>query len=178
MADDEKFPEALAEEYDEYEDEVESEIETDDEKYEGEEAKDLLEEYHEDASAAQVLAPEVFKLHPEDQNHRLVVVIKDDQRMTSNIIQLPELVEAVGIRASQIEQGSEVFTDVTGLTDPVAQAKKEFIDRRNPLILERGVKKTKGAIYVEWWKVRDMTFPILTREIQSLTIKQRAELKI
>jgi hypothetical protein len=105
----------------------------------------------------------------EDRNHKIIQIVAPDDRITSHFIQRPEMTEAIGIRTSQIEQGSEVFTDVTGYTDPIMMAKKEFIDRKSPLIVERALEDTPTRAVVEQWKVREMTFPITNREILMIT---------
>lgn len=113
----------------------------------------------------------VSKIGKGDEHHRIIEIVPPDQRITSEIIQLSEMVEAVGIRISQIEQGSPVFTDVTGLNNPIDQAKKELFDRCSPLILSRALIKEPSYWLVEEWKVREMTFPITTREISKITDK-------
>lgn len=42
-------------------------------------------------------------------------------------------------------------------------ARKEFYDRKNPLILERVIEQRGNVYRVEHWKVREMTFPIKDR---------------
>lgn len=93
-----------------------------------------------------------------DEKHIIIKVCHPDERITSHIITLSEATEATGIRASQIENGSAPFTDTTGLKSPVAMAHKEFLDRKNPLILERLVEIRGNVHYVEHWKVREMTY--------------------
>jgi DNA-directed RNA polymerase subunit K/omega len=99
-----------------------------------------------------------------DGDHKSIVVVPNGDRRTSNIINDYEFTEAVGIRASQIERGSPVFTDVTGLSDPIKMARKEFYDRKNPLILERVIEQRGNVYRVEHFNVREMTFPIKDRE--------------
>lgn len=93
-----------------------------------------------------------------DGDHIEIIVVDPEERITSNIITDPEFTEATGIRAAQIEQGTPVFTDVTGLTDPIKMAHKEFYDRKNPLILERVIEQRGYTYYVEHWIVREMTY--------------------
>jgi DNA-directed RNA polymerase subunit K/omega len=104
-----------------------------------------------------------------DRNHKIIKIVPADERISSNRIQRPEMTEAIGIRASQIERGSPVFTDVTGYTDPILMARKEFVDRKNPLILERALHDTPTEAIVEHWVVRDMTFPITNREMMMIS---------
>lgn len=98
-----------------------------------------------------------------DGDHVTIVIVSNDDRKTSDVICDSEYTEAIGIRASQIERGSPVFTDVTGIRDPIIQAKKEFYDRASPLVLERVIEKRGNVWRAEHWKVREMTFPIRDR---------------
>jgi|JI8StandDraft_1071087.scaffolds.fasta_scaffold526443_1 DNA-directed RNA polymerase subunit K/omega len=102
--------------------------------------------------------PDVIETNAD--NRRILQVVPRDERVTSEIIQLTELVEAIGIRTTEIERGSPVFTDYDSLSDPIAIARKEFYDRKSPLILQRqiGIDKN-GIVHVEEWPVREMTYP-------------------
>lgn len=103
----------------------------------------------------------IGSLHKGDSNHTNIIIVPDSERITSDVIQKQEIVEAIGVRASQIEEGSPVFTDVTGLTDPISMSWKEFKDRKSPLILERIVAEypAEFTYHVEHWKVREMALP-------------------
>jgi len=137
----------------EIEDEPE-EVEIDEEdEPEPEEGEDL-----ESADAAGEPAVAVMR-ETQDVSHRVVRVVPEGERRTSNIMSIYELVEAIGIRASQIEHGAPPFVDVTGLDDPIAQARKELFARKTPLILRREVARGPREILVEEWKVREMGFP-------------------
>lgn len=107
----------------------------------------------------------VKKINELDKNHIIIKIIPKHSRRSSHILQYSEMIEVIGARASQIERGCTPFTDVTGLTSPIDMAKKEFIDRKNPFIIERKMKVDEGTIEVEEWEVREMTFPITDREI-------------
>jgi len=100
----------------------------------------------------------IISRHKYINDHLTIVVIPNDERRTSSILQLEELTEAIGIRASQIESGSPIFTDIEGISDPKLIASKELIDRKNPLIIERPINRIDNILYVEQWKVRDMTY--------------------
>ncbi len=96
-----------------------------------------------------------------DKIHKIEYIVKEENKITSDYIQLHEMTEAIGIRASQIEHGSPVLFDyqkysVSG--DPITLAKLEFYERKSPLILKRVVVETANEAYVELWKVRDMKF--------------------
>lgn len=143
--------------------ESESTGESDTEEYDLDESSDEL---FEDISAY-IKAKKSFKLLDLDNNCSKVIVVPDDERTTSQQIQRYEMVEAIGIRATQIEQGAPVLTDVEGLTDPITMAKKEFFDRRNPLTLTRSKINNRQQRFklVEEWKVREMTFPHTFRKM-------------
>jgi hypothetical protein len=117
------------------------------------------------------------KKHP----YKIIRVVPDDQRITSEIIQLPEMVEAIGIRCSEIENGSPIFTDYDGLTDAIEISKKEFYDRKSPLILQRHIGQTElnGVItkLVEEWRVREMSYPIMDREVYKEKFAERYQPK-
>lgn len=106
----------------------------------------------------------------------VVKIVPPDQRITSDMISLPEMTEAIGIRGSEIENGAPCFaSDVEGYTNPIDRARKEFFDRKSPLILQRELERGNGYVLVEEWIVRKMTFPITRREILNITAKKKVE---
>jgi DNA-directed RNA polymerase subunit K/omega len=91
---------------------------------------------------------------------RPLVVVADDRRRTSDVISRAEITRAIAIRAAQIAARPTFYIDVGDLSDPIAIAREEFLQRRSPLILEREVgRAARGARVVERWRVREMTFP-------------------
>jgi hypothetical protein len=94
-----------------------------------------------------------------------VEVVKPDERRTKDMLTRAEISEIISIRADQISKNTIVFTDCTGLTDPIDMAKKEFNDRKTPLILQRRIgEKIVGGVmkeYVERWDVKTMTRPFV-----------------
>jgi DNA-directed RNA polymerase subunit K/omega len=152
---------SIEEEYDEYEEDLETEVEEGDEEEELAELVEIDEELEEESVESEESRKfdKIIHLRQKDENHRTIFVVNDEERVTSEIIQWLEMTEAIGIRASQIEQDAPVFTDVSGYTDPVLMATKEFYDRQNPLILERALQITPTEIEAEHWKVRTMNFP-------------------
>ena len=85
-----------------------------------------------------------------------IYVVPKSQRKTSRFLTTGEMTEVIGLRTAQIERGSNVFTDVTGLKDPRSMAIKELLDGKNPLIVQRTVQIIGDKKYVEQWKVREM----------------------
>jgi DNA-directed RNA polymerase subunit K/omega len=82
-------------------------------------------------------------------------IVKDEQRITSDVLSKYELVELINIRATQISKGNRVFTDITGLRDPVSMAKKEIYDNQCPLL----VKRHLGNNLYEIWNPNEMPKP-------------------
>jgi hypothetical protein len=145
------------EEYEEYEEDLEGELE--EEESEIEEQVDIEDASEEAEVNERFILRTKLDLKEKDKNYITIEIVPKNKRIFSEIIQTPEMEEAIGIRASQIEQGSPIFTDVSGFTNPITMARKEFYDRKNPFILERPVKKTDTKRIVEHWKVRKMEVP-------------------
>lgn len=111
-----------------------------------------------------------------DEMHCILYVVPDNERETSQIMTLEEMTEAIGIRATEIENGAPVFTDVTGLSCPIAMARKEILDGKSPYKVVREVGMRKGGKEVEIWKINEMTLPIEHKEDMTVTKKRIAEL--
>jgi DNA-directed RNA polymerase subunit K/omega len=48
-----------------------------------------------------------------------------------------EKVRILGLRAEQISMGAPILVDITGLTDALSIAEKEFLERKIPFMVER-----------------------------------------
>lgn len=96
-----------------------------------------------------------------DDNHRTVMIVPPEERITSDIIQLPEMTEAIGIRISQIENGMQVMpgVNVEGMTSAIEMAQKEFLENKNPLILRRIIQQRGNIVIAEDWEVCKMAHP-------------------
>lgn len=161
-----------------FEDEENLDEEIDEELEEGEEGNEEDEEDLEDLENKIIISKKsklLEKITKPDSNHLTYIKIPKNERKTSHILHHTEYVEAIGIRITQIEQGAPVFTDVVGLNNASDIARKEFFDRQSPLKLTREVKREGNNVYIEKWKVREMTFPVLEKEL-SLTTKQMDQL--
>lgn len=103
-----------------------------------------------------ILGPDIH-----DEDHRMVQIIPADDRITSDIIQLPEMTEAIGIRISQIENGMPVMpgVNVEGMTSAIEMAQMEFLENKNPLILRRILQQKGNLVIVEDWEVCKMAHP-------------------
>lgn len=79
------------------------------------------------------------------------IVVPVDECTTSDRLTLPELSEIYNIRISQIEAGSRVFVDFTGLTSAREIADREIMARAEPIIMLRLVREEvqpNGEIHV------------------------------
>lgn len=97
----------------------------------------------------------------QDEDHRMVQIVPAEERITSDIIQLPEMTEAIGIRISQIENGMPVMpgVNVEGVTNAIEMAQMEFLENKNPLILRRIIQQRGNIVIAEDWEVCKMAHP-------------------
>jgi len=120
----------------------------------------------ENADKKEQIAPEDDEVMVEDQvaekddvpdnNFETYIYMADDKRVTSDRITEAEKAAVVGARIAQIESGSRIYTDITGLSSVEAIALKEFNDGRSPLIIIREIYRKKNTIYAEKWKVNEL----------------------
>ena len=89
------------------------------------------------------------------------VIIDDADRITSNFITKYEITRTITYRITQIERGSKYFTDIGNINNAAQIAKKEIIDRKSPMIIEREINfdEKNNISYCERWKVNEMAYP-------------------
>ena len=92
-----------------------------------------------------------------------VIVIKPENRRTTNRMSKYEMTECCNIRAVQISQFNNCMVDITGLSNEVLMAKRELMMRKCPLTLRRHVgtlKNKSGEVeqYYEYWDPNEMVF--------------------
>lgn len=80
------------------------------------------------------------------------IIIKPENRVSSEYMSRYEFVKLVGVRATQISQGSIVFTNIDNLSDPIEMAIKEVYDNKCPLIVKRYI----GLNKYEMWTAREL----------------------
>ena len=90
-----------------------------------------------------------------DNDSAFQFIVQSDDKITSNILTIYEMVELISIRGSQIANGSYVFTDITGITEPTEMAKKEIMDNKCPLYIKRHI----GLDRYELWSPNLMSKP-------------------
>lgn len=87
--------------------------------------------------------------------HMEIIDRLPEDRITSEVMTKFEYAEIVSIRAKQIENGGDSYTDIGDLTDPIAIAKKEILDKRCPLDIRRMITDR----IAERWHVNEMVVP-------------------
>jgi DNA-directed RNA polymerase subunit K/omega len=93
-----------------------------------------------------------------------IIVIRPEERITSNVMSKYEMTEVVSQRATQIAMYNNCMVDITGLTDPIKMAKRELKMRMCPETLRRQVGELKDPktgevkVYYEMWCPNSMTF--------------------
>jgi DNA-directed RNA polymerase subunit K/omega len=90
-----------------------------------------------------------------DNDSKIQYIVNSEDRITSNIITIYEITELIGIRSTQISQGSPIFTDVKNITNPIEMAKKEILDNKCPLYIKRNI----GLDKYELWDPNTMVKP-------------------
>lgn len=82
---------------------------------------------------------------------------EQEKRITQCILTEYEYSECIGLRASLIERGGKIFCDYTGLTNPIDIAKKEFKEKKAPLVLVRRIRDVNNNRIVEKWHLSKMS---------------------
>lgn len=96
-----------------------------------------------------------FVDHDLDNDSKIQIIIKNEDKITSNILTIYEVTELIGIRATQISNGSPTFTDMEDCNDPIEMAKLELINNKFPLYIKRYI----GLDKYELWDPNIMVKP-------------------
>ena len=120
-----------------------------DEEIDETEADNEMEEIEADAEEMEEYYPE------EDAGNKEEIVVKEEDRITSDVLSKYEMVELISIRATQISKGDHPFVEVNGLRDPISMAKKELYENRCPLLVKRHI----GNNMYEYWNPNNMSKP-------------------
>lgn len=86
-----------------------------------------------------------------------IKVIAPENRITSEYMTIFEYSMIVGTRATHIAEGSVLYTEPQGLSDPREIAKKEIAENKCPLSITRYVSPTM----MEVWEVNEMIKPLV-----------------
>lgn len=93
---------------------------------------------------------------------RIIYVVADEDRVTSDSLQMEELASVLAFRSAQIDRtGAHYCIEGTlpVLSDPVALAMREILQRRCPVIVRRPLGYYGGQFYVEQWPVNSLIIP-------------------
>lgn len=88
-----------------------------------------------------------------------VIVVKPENRMTSDMMSLNEFCAVLGIRGAQIENGDDFYVDIQNENTSIEIAKKELLAGKSPCIVERVVDTKYNISVVEHWKVAELKLP-------------------
>ncbi|CAN10417.1 RNA polymerase subunit 6 [African swine fever virus OURT 88/3] len=90
-----------------------------------------------------------------------LVIIPDNERITSNVLTTSEATRLVAVRAQQLAiNGSTMLKKK--YSSPIDIAKQELFNRKIPLLVMRCIKVTpEGQKIVEIWNPREMGIPLL-----------------
>ena len=91
----------------------------------------------------------------ENEIHKEIIVVPNNYRRTSEVITKFEYTDVTSNRAKQIENGSPIFTDIKGESDPIKMAELEIRMKRCPLSVRRMISNN----ICEIWDVNDMIIP-------------------
>lgn len=104
------------------------------------------------------------KLVNSDDDIRFRDIIHPDDSKTC--ILYPEaLAGVVGIRATNIDEGSEIFVPIKGGEDSKVIAMMEIIARRCPIKVQIPMSSINGRHRYEEWSVNDMLIPDNTKKL-------------
>jgi len=79
------------------------------------------------------------------------IYVNPENRITSEVMTKFEYCQVISIRAKQLEDFDNPFTDVGDISDPIEIAKKEVMDK---------VRTTNGQTTIaEKWQVNEMAIP-------------------
>lgn len=88
----------------------------------------------------------------ESESSKYEYLIPPEDRITSQYMYNYEFVKLIGVRATQISQGSRTFCKIDDLTDPLKIAEKELYDNMCPLSIKRYIRPG----YYEIWTAQEL----------------------
>lgn len=130
----------------------------------GEEDSELLNSDIEDEPADEDAEPE-FDIKTVSDYNKEVIIVREADRLTRNVLSVAEMTEIVSIRSVQIQEKNNCLVDITGLTDPRKMAQRELMERMCPLYLRRLVGDDGSNSYYEVWNPNKMTFATVYTDV-------------
>lgn len=93
-----------------------------------------------------------------DTTDNTIIIVKPENRITSDHMTSYEYTHTVGVRATHISNGAPIYTNPENLSDPIEIAKKEIRENCCPLSIKR---KLGNSNRVEVWSVNEMVKPLI-----------------
>jgi DNA-directed RNA polymerase I, II, and III subunit RPABC2 len=87
--------------------------------------------------------------------HKIEITTPNDRRITSEIMTLSEYTRVISERAKQIENGSMIFVDLKGESNPIKLAEIEILQKKCPIKIIRYITPHIKEIY----SVNEMIVP-------------------
>jgi DNA-directed RNA polymerase subunit K/omega len=100
---------------------------------------------------------EKYEYNPRQETKTIYVL--PEARFMSEILTKFELCELISIRAKQLEDGGQSFTDIGDLSDPIEMARKEILDKKCPLSIVRARTTDSDTTIAELWHANEMGIP-------------------
>lgn len=97
-------------------------------------------------------------------NHKIVnnkiideiIIVKPEDRITSDKMSFAEYTEVISIRAKSIERGGPIYIDTNNETNSIKLAENELLAKKCPLFIIRQYNDGKKA---ERWDVNELGLP-------------------
>jgi DNA-directed RNA polymerase subunit K/omega len=107
-----------------------------------------------------------FDIRSVSDFNKEIHIIPSEERMTRNVLSVPEMTMLTSVRAAQIQRNNNCLVDTTGLTDPRLMARRELMEGKCPLYVRRRVDTGDGTEqYYEIWDPNTMAFATIYTDV-------------
>lgn len=106
-----------------------------------------------------------FDIKTVSDNNKEITIVREEDRLTRNVLSVAEMTEIVSIRSVQIQDKNNCLCDISGLTDPRMMARRELMMRMCPLYLRRHVGEDSETSYYEIWDPNKMAFATIYTDV-------------
>jgi len=114
-----------------------------------------------------LVTEEPVDTHGEEDIRFREIIHPDDSR--SEILYKEALAGVIGIRATNIDEGSEIFVPINDGEDSIVIALREVIARRSPIKVLIPISHSGNKYRYEQWSVNDMThMPNISKILETL----------
>lgn len=99
-------------------------------------------------------APEESKLYAD------IYVLPKEEYKTSNVLSAFEMTEIINIRSAQIAKTNICMVGMGNLDNAIEIAKRELMERKCPLVLQRLCGVVDEKLVYEYWNPNEMVFSL------------------